>query len=133
MTGVTAIFIFAVAGYSEWQRIRIESLREPLSAVIGGIAYVKIQLKSNFDVITDFITFGGTAFETLAVASIFGFPYAVLLPVFARDILHVGAAGLGGLLAATGAGALVGGLLAGDCVGHHGRRQLLRPHRRQRQ
>jgi hypothetical protein len=40
----------------------------------------------------------------VAIASIFGFPYAMLLPVFARDVLHAGATGLGWLLAATGAG-----------------------------
>ncbi len=46
----------------------------------------------------------------IAAASIFAFPYAMLLPVFARDILGVGAQGLGWLLSATGAGALAGGL-----------------------
>lgn len=46
----------------------------------------------------------------VAIASIFGFPYAMLLPVFARDVLHAGAPGLGWLLSATGAGALAGGI-----------------------
>lgn len=46
----------------------------------------------------------------VAVASVFGFPYAMLLPVFARDILHAGAPGLGWLLSATGVGSLVGGI-----------------------
>lgn len=45
-----------------------------------------------------------------AAASILALPYAMLLPVFARDVLDVGARGLGWLLAATGAGALTGGL-----------------------
>lgn len=47
---------------------------------------------------------------TIAALSVFGFPYAMLLPVFARDVLHVGAQGLGWLLAASGAGALAGGI-----------------------
>lgn len=46
----------------------------------------------------------------IAIASVFGFPYAMLLPVFARDILQVGAPGLGWLLSATGVGSLAGGI-----------------------
>jgi MFS family permease len=46
----------------------------------------------------------------IAAMSVLGFPYVMLMPVFARDILHVGAKGLGALLAATGTGALAGGL-----------------------
>jgi MFS family permease len=37
-------------------------------------------------------------------------PYAMLLPVFARDVLDVGAPGLGAMLAASGAGALAAGI-----------------------
>ena len=39
------------------------------------------------------------------------FPYATLLPVFARDIFHIGAPGLGLLNAASGMGALTGAIL----------------------
>jgi MFS family permease len=46
----------------------------------------------------------------VAASSVLAFPYVMLLPVFARDILEVGAPGLGALLAASGAGALAGGL-----------------------
>jgi MFS family permease len=46
-----------------------------------------------------------------AIISIFGFPYLVLMPVFARDVLRVEAAGYGLLSAAVGIGA-VGGALA---------------------
>jgi predicted MFS family arabinose efflux permease len=46
----------------------------------------------------------------IAAMSITAFPYTMLLPVFARDVLHVGATGLGWLLAATGMGALMGGV-----------------------
>lgn len=45
-----------------------------------------------------------------AFISIFGFPYLVLLPVFARDVLRVGAAGYGMLSAAVGVGAVTGAL-----------------------
>lgn len=37
-------------------------------------------------------------------------PYVMLLPVFARDVLGVGAPGLGTMLSATGAGALAAGM-----------------------
>jgi MFS family permease len=46
----------------------------------------------------------------VTIVSLFGWPYSVLLPVFARDVLHVGAAGFGYLMAANGVGALLGAL-----------------------
>jgi MFS family permease len=46
----------------------------------------------------------------VAISSIFIMPYAMLMPVFARDILNVGASGLGILLSAAGIGALTGAL-----------------------
>ena len=51
-----------------------------------------------------------TLVTLIAAASILALPYAMLLPVFARDVLGVGARGLGWLLSAAGAGALVGGI-----------------------
>ncbi|MDR3764535.1 MAG: MFS transporter [Acidobacteriota bacterium] len=46
----------------------------------------------------------------LAVVSLVGMPYSVLLPIFARQIFHGGAHTLGMLLAATGVGALMAAL-----------------------
>jgi MFS family permease len=46
----------------------------------------------------------------ITIVSLFGWPYSVLLPVFARDVLHVGARGFGFLMAANGVGALFGAL-----------------------
>ena len=46
----------------------------------------------------------------VATYSVFGMSHTVLLPIFARDVLHVGAQGLGMLYAASGAGALAGAL-----------------------
>lgn len=46
----------------------------------------------------------------VALSSIFIMPFAMLMPVFARDILKVGAKGLGMLLASAGVGALIGAL-----------------------
>lgn len=46
----------------------------------------------------------------VAGMSVTALPYVMLLPVFARDVLDVGAPGLGSMLAATGTGALVSGV-----------------------
>jgi MFS family permease len=46
----------------------------------------------------------------MALFSIFGFPFLVMMPVFARDVLHRGAAGYGLMMTAVGIGALVGAL-----------------------
>ena len=44
----------------------------------------------------------------LAFMSIFGVPLVTLLPLYARDILKIGASGLGGLVGSFGAGAVLG-------------------------
>src|SRR5579885_2176794 len=49
-----------------------------------------------------------TVVVLMALFSIFGFPYLVMMPVFARDVLHRGAAGYGMMMTAVGAGALAG-------------------------
>lgn len=54
--------------------------------------------------------------------SLFGFPYVVLMPALARDVLHLDATGFTLLFSAVGVGAVVGGLtlaVAGD-VEHKG-------------
>ena len=47
----------------------------------------------------------------LALVSLMGVPYTVLLPVFARDVLHGGAHTFGFLMAAAGLGAFVSAIL----------------------
>ena len=44
----------------------------------------------------------------VALASIFGVPFLMFIPLFAKDILHVGERGLGLLMACSGAGAFLG-------------------------
>ena len=51
-----------------------------------------------------------------AIPSLLIFPYVQLLPVFARDILKIGAGGLGLLLSAGGTGAVVGSLAVAGTV-----------------
>lgn len=67
--------------------------------------------------------FGDPRMSTLvilvAILSVFGFPVLVMMPVFARNVLHTGAGGYGALMAAVGLGAMLGALalaLASDRV-----------------
>jgi len=46
----------------------------------------------------------------LAFSSLLGFPYIVLMPVFAKDLLHGGPNTLGFLMSSSGIGALIGAL-----------------------
>jgi MFS family permease len=46
----------------------------------------------------------------LALLSVAGMPYVVLMPIFARDILHGGSRTFGFLMAASGVGALMGAI-----------------------
>ncbi|MEJ8802845.1 MFS transporter [Pontibacter sp. H249] len=59
-------------------------------------------------------TFGFAPIRALIIIvgliSLFGMPFTVLLPVFARDILHGGANTLGYLMGASGLGALTGAM-----------------------
>jgi MFS family permease len=60
----------------------------------------------------------------IATFSVFGFSFLPLMPVFARDVLHVGASGYGALVAAVGIGAAAAAFfLAG--FGHRVRRSRL--------
>lgn len=60
----------------------------------------------------------------MAVFSIFGWTYSVLMPVFARDILHAGARGLSLLMTSNGIGAFIGALIVAS-IGNYPRRGRL--------
>jgi MFS family permease len=60
---------------------------------------------------------------TIAMNTLF-FPYQHMLPVFARDVLALGPAGLGALVAADGCGALLGALVIASGRGQIGHRVL---------
>ena len=51
-----------------------------------------------------------TIFSLFAIVGIFGWSYSVLMPAFARDVLHLGEEGYGLLLGASGVGALIAAL-----------------------
>ena len=94
-------YVFVIIGLL---MIRLPSFRAPerhegtLETIREGLAYIRSRREIR------------TLVWLIAAMSVLGFPYVMLMPVFARDVLHVGAQGLGALLAATGAGALAGGL-----------------------
>jgi predicted MFS family arabinose efflux permease len=51
-----------------------------------------------------------TLIALTVITSLFGWPYQVLMPIYAGNILHVGQRGYGRLLSANGVGALLGAL-----------------------
>ncbi|MBI2866550.1 MAG: MFS transporter [Chloroflexi bacterium] len=59
------------------------------------------------------------------VCDAFGFSYYAMMPLFARDVLHVGPSGLGFLLTATGAGAIIGLLAVASLGDIRGKGRLL--------
>ncbi len=62
----------------------------------------------------------------VTVYSVFGVPYLTLMPVVARDLLHLGAGGYGILLACVGVGGLTGALWLAAVGDRLPRGQLLR-------
>lgn len=60
-----------------------------------------------------------------SVMTVFGFPYAVLMPVMAQDVLGVGADGYGAMMAATGVGAIIASLIVASWGQRFARGQIL--------
>jgi MFS family permease len=58
---------------------------------------------------------------SMAIVSLLARPFGQLMPAFARDVLDVGAAGLGALNSAAGAGALAGAVLSAGLGMYRGR------------
>jgi MFS family permease len=81
--------------------VRDEVARRPdpvLTGVLNGLRYVRDDRLSR------------SVLLLIVLASVFGRSYQSLMPIFARDVLRVGPEGYGLLLAAPGAGAMLGGL-----------------------
>jgi len=83
------------AGFESWRRERGSMWGDGLE----GLRY----LRSNRLVMSLMIL--------ATVPAIFAMPYMMLLPVYAKDILHVGPQGLGIMMSASGVGALLGALV----------------------
>ncbi|PIU44506.1 MAG: MFS transporter [Ignavibacteriales bacterium CG07_land_8_20_14_0_80_59_12] len=93
------------------------------AAVIVALLAMRLPLSDRKEVHSDLVqglkegfrySFGSVPIRmllaSLAVVSLFGMPYAVLMPVFAKSILHGDSHTLGFLMGATGVGALVGAM-----------------------
>jgi MFS family permease len=94
-------YVFVIAGLLMMRRppFRAPERREgTLENIRAGLAYIRS------------VRAVRALVWLIAAISVLAFPYAMLLPVFARDVLQVGAKGLGTLLAATGMGAVLGGV-----------------------
>jgi MFS family permease len=90
---------FAVIGSLLQMRItRVES-RRPAAGMFE-------QMREGWDYVRAFRPVR-TVLLLFALTSLMGYPYAVLLPVFAAQVLHGGAATLGWLTGASGIGALI--------------------------
>jgi predicted MFS family arabinose efflux permease len=61
----------------------------------------------------------------VSITSLFGWSYSVLMPIFARDVLKIGAKGYGYLLAANGVGAFFGAITLASLGNYPHRRRLV--------
>ncbi|HYJ06115.1 MAG TPA: MFS transporter, partial [Chthoniobacterales bacterium] len=84
---------------------QIESESGPLGQALEGFRYVWQHRRVL------------TILSLFTVVGIFGWSYSVLMPAFARDVLHLGANGYGLLMAGSGVGALLGALTVAS-AGH---------------
>jgi MFS family permease len=102
-------------------------------AVIAGLLLMRLtptsrpnRSSSPLEEIIEGFRFAGQNFPVrtllmlLAVSSLVGTPYSVLMPIFAGEILHGGPRGLGMLMGATGIGALLGALTLASRSGLRG-------------
>ncbi len=89
--------------------IALLSMRIPKREARGGHARLQESLKEGYRYIRDFIPIRYILMQ-ISLMSFMGMPYAVLMPVFARDVLHGGPHTLGFLMGASGFGALMGAL-----------------------
>ncbi|MDO8669920.1 MAG: MFS transporter [Dehalococcoidia bacterium] len=106
--GLAGCFYFAGLTYAA---IIIPLLLISVSSMPAGDSSATIW--QNFKEGLSYIAGNRTMFALVAmeaIPAIFGWQYQTLLPIFAQDILNVGAAGLGLLGSAVGVGALIGSL-----------------------
>jgi MFS family permease len=75
----------------------------------GKNAHMIQDMKEGFGYVFGFMPIRAIL-SMIALVSLVGFPYTILMPIFARDILHGGPNALGFLMGATGLGALLGAI-----------------------
>jgi MFS family permease len=99
---IDGVSYFAVIASLLLMRIRPLNVRRNTTSMLE-------QMREGWDYVRAFRPIR-TILLLFALISLMGFSYAVLLPVFAGEVLHGGAYTLGWLTAASGIGALVSGL-----------------------
>ena len=121
--GIQAAFALQAAAYagSVFATSRIKTRGTPtgritvsvLASMADGIAYAR----RNRDVLLLVIMSG--------IPSLLVYPYVQFIPVFAKDVLHVGSIGFGFLASAVGYGSIIGALLAANLTQIRKRGQIL--------
>ena len=111
--GVTGCFFLNGLSYIAviWSLLEMDLAAHEMPR-IGSAMFLR--LREGFD----YIWHHRASFYLLLLIAInagFGMQYSVLIPVFARDVLHGGARAYGFLLAAQGVGALLGGFVLASC------------------
>jgi MFS family permease len=99
---IDGVSYFAVIASLLLMRIEPSSVRRKASGML-------VQMREGWDYVRAFRPIR-TILLLFALLSLMGYSYAVLLPIFAGQVLHGGAYTLGWLTAASGIGALVSGL-----------------------
>ena len=98
LNGVSYLAVLASLAMMRIERQPAREPSHPLSDLREGFVYVTTHAQTR------------TLLALLASSSLFGTSYVTLMPVFARDILHGSSALFGYLMAAVGAGALLGAI-----------------------
>jgi hypothetical protein len=99
---IDGVSYFAVIASLLLMRIKPLNIRRNAASMLG-------QMREGWDYVSAFRP-TRTILLLFALLSLMGYSYAVLLPVFAGQVLHRGAYTLGWLTAASGIGALMSGL-----------------------
>jgi MFS family permease len=104
-------FCFLVDGFSYVAVIAsLLLMRGMQPQTIASRSRVYDELKHGWRYVSGFVPVR-TLLLLLALVSLAGMPYTVLMPVFAKSLLHGGAHTMGFLMAASGIGALVGAIV----------------------
>ena len=121
--GIEAAFIVQAAAYafSVYATSRIKTKGVPagrgtatvLASMLDGISYAR----THPDVLLLVVMAG--------LPSLLVYPYVQFIPVFAKDVLHVGSFGFGFLASAVGYGSIVGALIAANLTQIKKRGQIL--------
>ena len=90
--------IFALMAMKIEPHVRNDSGESPLQSLLNGFRYAMSDRPIRSTLLL------------MSMLSLFGLQYSVFMPIFAEDVLHSGARGLGFLMSAAGVGAVLGAL-----------------------